>query len=95
MMSPEGPVPQGVMDRDGHCFWAVPGSYTAPNCHEEGSITWACAICGETQTVSLPKTAHEYRAAVTEATCTEQGYTTHTGSWNSAAPRIRPGPWTS
>ena len=44
-------------------------------CKEEGSVTYTCENCGETETIDIPKTAHNYK--ITEqkdATCTENGY---------------------
>lgn len=44
-------------------------------CKEEGSVTYTCENCGDTETKSIPKTTHNYK--ITEqkdATCTENGY---------------------
>ena len=58
---------------------------TEPNCTEEGSEDEVvyCAVCGEElsrTTESTPALGHSYTSAVTAATCTERGYTTHTCS---------------
>ena len=39
-----------------------------------------CSACGEKETREIEVLGHDYVAAVTEPTCTEQGYTTHTCS---------------
>ena len=44
-------------------------------CKEEGSVTYTCENCGETETVSTKKTKHDYREEQRKnATCTENGY---------------------
>lgn len=44
-------------------------------CKEEGSATYTCENCGETETVSIKKTAHNYKIMEQkDATCTENGY---------------------
>lgn len=44
-------------------------------CKEEGSVTYTCENCGETETVSTKKTKHDYREEQHKnATCTENGY---------------------
>ena len=45
-------------------------------CKEEGSVTYACENCGETETISTKKTtAHNYIEKLHKnATCTENGY---------------------
>ena len=39
-----------------------------------------CTVCGETvrHSEEIPALGHDYRSVVTEPTCTEQGFTTHT-----------------
>lgn len=52
-----------------------------PTEEEFGEETRSCVVCGATETNSLPKKEHEHsytESVVTEPTCTEQGYTTHT-----------------
>ena len=58
---------------------------TEPNCTGEGSEDEViyCTVCGEElsrTTESTPALGHSYTSAVTAATCTERGYTTHTCS---------------
>lgn len=44
-------------------------------CKEEGSVTYRCENCDETETVSIKKTAHNYKIMEQkDATCTENGY---------------------
>ena len=44
-------------------------------CTEEGSAIYTCENCGETETVSIKKTAHNYKIMEQkDATCTENGY---------------------
>ena len=50
-------------------------------CTEPGSTgDVVCKVCGETIRTStvIPALGHDYKAVVTDPTCTEQGYTTHT-----------------
>ena len=48
----------------------------------DGEETFTCTLCGETKTEPIPKLdhVHSYTSAVTDPTCTEGGYTTHTCS---------------
>ena len=48
-----------------------------PTCTEVGERERYCS-CGEKQTSSLAATGHSYTHVVTDPTCTEQGFTTHT-----------------
>ena len=48
-----------------------------PTCTDMGVKTYACH-CGDTYTEEIAATGHSYEAVVTEPTCTEGGYTTHT-----------------
>ena len=44
-------------------------------CKEEGSVTYTCENCGDTEDFSIPKTAHNYiEEQHQNATCTENGY---------------------
>ena len=40
-------------------------------------MTYTCS-CGESHTEPIPKLSHDYAPTVTDPTCTEMGYTTHT-----------------
>ncbi len=58
-----------------------PWQVTKPaTCTEEGQQEKVCqrSGCNHTETQALPVTSHEYTATVTDPTCTEKGYTTHT-----------------
>ena len=50
----------------------------APTYESEGEERRDCDRCDEYQTRVIPMLKHEYVSVVTEPTCTEQGYTTHT-----------------
>ena len=50
-----------------------------PDCTTNGSKHQICIVCNETiKTETIGATGHSYEAIVTEPTCIEQGYTTHT-----------------
>ena len=48
-----------------------------PTCTQDGSKERVCE-CGEKETEVVTATGHSYAAVVTDPTCLEQGYTTHT-----------------
>ena len=51
----------------------------APTCTEIGWYEYdTCSRCDYTTYVEIPATGHTYESVVTDPTCTEQGYTTHT-----------------
>lgn len=53
----------------------------APTCTEIGWDAYdTCSRCDHTTYVELPSLGHDYDAVITDPTCTEQGYTTHTCS---------------
>ena len=44
-------------------------------CTEEGIMLHTCESCGDTETINIPKTAHNYiKEQQQDATCTENGY---------------------
>lgn len=49
-----------------------------PTCTTTGTKSRRCRRCETVETMSTPSTGHNYTSVVTEPTCTEQGYTTHT-----------------
>ena len=65
-----------TMEPDGHDY--VETGRVEATCTADGSVTYVCALCGETYTEVLPALGHNYEAVVTAPTCTEAGYTTHT-----------------
>ncbi len=74
-------VPQEVIPANGHTEETVPG-YVA-TCTKDGlSDGKVCTVCGVTtvEQVVIPATGHIYTSVVTDPTCTEKGYTTHTCS---------------
>ena len=52
----------------------------APTEQETGILTYTCTKCGDTRTEAIPVLdhVHSYVATVTNPTCTDRGYTTHT-----------------
>ena len=50
----------------------------APSCTVAGYETYACTVCGNTYTVSLPAPGHSYEAVVVAPTCEDMGYTLYT-----------------
>ena len=52
----------------------------SPTEQETGILTYACTKCGDTRTEVIPVLdhVHSYVATVTNPTCTDRGYTTHT-----------------
>ena len=66
---------------------AVIENRVEPTCTADGSYdeVYYCTVCknkieSETKTQTIPATGHDYKATVTEPTCTEGGYTTYTCS---------------
>ena len=44
-------------------------------CTEEGIVTYTCENCGDTETINIPRTAHNYiKEQQQDATCTKNGY---------------------
>ena len=49
------------------------------SCTQEGAKHQVCSVCGETlKQEVIEKKSHEYESVVTDPTCGDQGYTTHT-----------------
>ena len=61
----------------GHKFgnWFVTKAAT---CTEDGQEQRDCANCDHYETRTVEATGHDYKSVVTDPTCTERGYTTHT-----------------
>ncbi len=62
---------------------AVREKEVAATCTEAGSYDSVvyCSVCGEElsrETIVVAATGHNYESVITDPTCTEQGYTTHT-----------------
>ncbi|MBP3588487.1 MAG: S-layer homology domain-containing protein, partial [Clostridia bacterium] len=64
----------------GEHSWGSWNTTQNATCTAAGSETRACGTCSATETRSTSKLNHNYEAAVTAPTCTDQGYTTHTCS---------------
>ena len=60
----------------GHKFgsWSVTKQAT---CTADGTKTKECKVCGKTETATITKLGHNYKASVVDPTCTEKGYTIH------------------
>ena len=67
------------VDATGHSYgeWT---ETTAPTCTTKGEEKRECANCDAYETREVNALGHDYKAVVTNPTCTEQGYTTHTCS---------------
>ena len=67
----------GYVDVNNHHFgeWVVT---TPATCTATGLKIRTCSDCSKTETVVIPKVAHEYASVITPPTCTAKGYTTHT-----------------
>ena len=50
----------------------------APSCTEEGEERRDCSRCDHYETRAIAETGHSYTSVVTDPTCTERGYITHT-----------------
>lgn len=65
----------------GHDFTGTETVTKAATCTEDGTKTIACTRCKEVQTVTIPKTGHNYVADTAKApSCTTSGYTLYTCS---------------
>ncbi len=79
-------VNQEVTDAKGHTEATREENKVEPTCADDGSYTLVtyCTVCGKvlsTKEKSIPATGlHSYADTITEPTCTENGYTTHTCS---------------
>ncbi len=74
-------VEQETVDALGHTEETILG--TAATCTATGLTDGTkCSVCGETLKAQeeISATGHSYTSVVTDPTCTEQGYTTHTCS---------------
>ena len=53
--------------------------YEDASCYAEGSVVFICLVCGAEKTEPIARIPHTYNdGVVTDPTCVEQGYTTHT-----------------
>ena len=65
----------------GHDFTGTEAVTKAATCTEDGTKTIPCTRCSEVQTVTIPKTGHNYTAeAAVPPSCTTSGYTPYTCS---------------
>lgn len=72
-----GDTKTGTVASSGHSFgrWT---QITAPTCLDKGQERRECANCDEYEVRDVKATGHSYVKKATEATCTEDGYTTYT-----------------
>ena len=70
---------QSVVPASGHS-WDEGMVTLEPTEESEGAILFTCTVCGSTEerTLNAIEHVHEYNAAVTPPTCTEEGFTTYT-----------------
>ena len=47
------------------------------SCTADGTQTRKCSVCGKTETKSIAKLGHSYKATVVKPTCSAKGYTLH------------------
>ena len=66
-----------VLEATGHSYgdWVED---VAPGCESDGQKSRTCANCGHIETMGIESTGHSFSTVVTEATETENGYTTYT-----------------
>lgn len=62
----------------GHDYAEVAGTKVAATCTAVGKVTVRCARCQEEHIELIPQKAHVNDDVLTPATCTSDGYTTHT-----------------
>ncbi|MBQ7873531.1 MAG: leucine-rich repeat protein, partial [Oscillospiraceae bacterium] len=70
-------VEQTVISATGHSYGEWYES-KAPTCTEKGEERRDCKNCEHYETREMEAKDHDYKSVVTEPTCEEQGYTTHT-----------------
>ena len=63
-------------DATGH-NWSKWTTTKAATCTADGSKTRTCSVCKKTETATITKLGHDYKATVVKPTCTAKGYTLH------------------
>ena len=63
-------------DATGHS-WSKWTTTKKATCTADGSKTRTCSVCKKTETATIAKLGHDYKATVVKPTCTKQGYTLH------------------
>ena len=63
-------------DATGHS-WSKWTTTKAATCTADGSKTRTCTVCKKTETATIAKLGHDYKATVVAPTCTAKGYTLH------------------
>jgi hypothetical protein len=67
---------ENYVDASGHSFTELTDRKDA-TCVADGYEIFKCVRCDETDRIDYPALKHAWSAAVTDPTCTEQGYTTY------------------
>ena len=57
--------------------WSKWTTTKAATCTADGSKTRTCSVCKKTETATIAKLGHDYKATVVKPTCTAKGYTLH------------------
>ena len=57
--------------------WSKWTTTKAATCTADGSKTKTCSVCKKTETATITKLGHDYKATVVKPTCTAKGYTLH------------------
>ena len=70
---------KNIIKSPGH-FFKIDIAAKAATCTEDGyTATERCLVCDYTKgNETIPALGHKYKSVVTDPTCTEEGYTTHT-----------------
>ena len=63
-------------DATGH-KWSKWTTTKKATCTADGSKTRTCSVCKKTETATIAKLGHDYKATVVKPTCTAKGYTLH------------------
>ena len=57
--------------------WSKWTTTKAATCTADGSKTRTCSVCKKTETATIAKLGHSYKATVVKPTCSAKGYTLH------------------
>ena len=65
-----------VREVSGHNYVGV--ETQAPDCENDGVMTYTCSACGDSYTEAIDALGHSYKGVVTAPDCENDGYTTYT-----------------
>ncbi len=73
MMTANGPVPQGVMDKDGHCY--APNGVASSSCDENAVMHFVCLLCNQSAAQEAEPIGHSWSdwTEIVAHTCTRSG----------------------